>query len=59
MCSKLWNEHHDPADVGLALRNTLSNLGLDYLDLFLMHWPFAFKRVHPDHFPQVIPKTQV
>lgn len=42
--SKLWNEYHKPQDVEPALRQTLANLGLQQLDLFLMHWPFAFKR---------------
>ena len=59
ICSKLWNEHHAPSDVCSALQNTLKNLGLEYLDLYLMHWPFAFKREHPHHFPEVIPKPQV
>jgi alcohol dehydrogenase (NADP+) len=39
--SKLWNDSHSPKDVAPALQQTLSNLGLDYLDLYLMHWPVA------------------
>jgi aldehyde reductase len=39
--SKLWNDKHNPKDVKSTLINILKDLGLDYLDLFLIHWPFA------------------
>ncbi|KAL4926657.1 aldo/keto reductase [Aspergillus undulatus] len=37
--TKFWSEwHHDPAT---ALQRSLDALGLDYIDIFLMHWPCA------------------
>lgn len=43
--SKLWNSYHHPKNVKLALKRTLSDLGLDYLDLFYIHFPIALKPV--------------
>jgi alcohol dehydrogenase (NADP+) len=39
--SKLWNDAHHPENVRPALESTLAHLKLDYLDLYLMHWPVA------------------
>ncbi|KAI9288953.1 NADP-dependent oxidoreductase domain-containing protein [Umbelopsis sp. AD052] len=41
--TKLWNNAHSPQDVEQALERSLKNLQLEYLDLYLMHWPVAFK----------------
>ena len=41
--SKLWNDKHAPADVRPALEGTLADLKLDYIDLYLMHWPVPHK----------------
>jgi D-xylose reductase len=43
--SKLWNTYHARAHVRPALERSLADLGLDYLDLYLVHFPIAQKFV--------------
>ncbi len=38
--SKVWNDKHGPGQVAASCEQSLSELGLDYLDLYLVHWPF-------------------
>ncbi|MDB6021737.1 MAG: Aldehyde reductase [Pedosphaera sp.] len=41
--TKLWNNNHRTDRVRPALQASLGRLGLDYLDLYLIHTPFAFQ----------------
>jgi diketogulonate reductase-like aldo/keto reductase len=43
--SKLWNDKHGEDQVVASCRQSLADLRLDYLDLYLVHWPFP--NFHP------------
>lgn len=43
--SKLWNTYHDPRHVRAACERSLRDLGVDYLDLYLVHFPIALEFV--------------
>lgn len=43
--SKLWPNFHEPEKVAYQISETLKDLQLEYLDVFLMHWPLAIKHV--------------
>jgi alcohol dehydrogenase (NADP+) len=43
--SKLWNDKHGENDVIASCRQSLADLRLDYLDTYLVHWPFP--NFHP------------
>lgn len=41
--TKLWNTDQEPQAATTALQNSLNLLGLDYVDLYLIHWPSPWR----------------
>ncbi|KAI8983083.1 NADP-dependent oxidoreductase domain-containing protein [Pilobolus umbonatus] len=41
--TKLWQFFHEPQHVRPAFQKSLDNLKMDYVDLYLIHWPFSWK----------------
>jgi aryl-alcohol dehydrogenase-like predicted oxidoreductase len=46
--SQLWNTNHRPEHVRAACETTLSDLGISYLDLYLIHFPISVKHIDGD-----------
>lgn len=45
--TKLWNTDHEPEKVRIACQRSCGNLGLEYIDLYLMHSPISFNERTP------------
>lgn len=48
---KLWNTFHEPSQVPIAFQKSVENLGLGYIDLYLMHSPEAYHRIAKANLP--------
>ncbi|KAF3036413.1 Glycerol 2-dehydrogenase (NADP(+)) [Didymella heteroderae] len=44
ICTKVWNHLHEPEEVKWSFHNSLERLKMDYIDLFLVHWPIAAEK---------------
>jgi len=54
LTTKLWNDSHGPEKARKALENSLKLLGTDYVDLYLIHWPYPQK-----HWEQINQETWI
>lgn len=59
---QLWSTFHKPDQVAKAFQKSFDNLNLTYIDLYLMHFPLAYKQVHKDgssRIPQTIEEVEL
>lgn len=49
--SKLWCQNFSPEEVETACRDTLKKLQLEYIDLYLIHWPIGIEKNSETYFP--------
>ncbi|KAF2111693.1 NADP-dependent oxidoreductase domain-containing protein [Lophiotrema nucula] len=52
ICTKVWNHLHEPDEVKWSLQDSLERLKMDYVDLFLVHWPIAAES-DANHMPKL------
>jgi diketogulonate reductase-like aldo/keto reductase len=52
ICTKVWNHLHEPDEVKWSLNSSLEKLKMDYVDLFLVHWPIAAES-DDNHMPKL------
>ena len=46
--TKVWNDHHGYDATLRAFDDSMVNLGLDYVDMYLIHWPCAPRGLYPE-----------
>lgn len=57
VCTKVWNHLHEPEEVEWSIQSSLEKLQLDYVDLFLVHYPIAAEKVD-NYTPKINDKGQ-
>ena len=57
LTSKVWNNQQLPHHLHACCKDSLQRLGVDYLDLYLIHWPIAFKLLPGNKFAENADKT--